>query len=96
MVSIEEEAINKFVKEQNNANNLLKVTRIVYSIKLNKGPLIKTDEIDLQADKIIVSFDNKHSLFKLKYIFSQYEKYNLTKRPSIVKFYRINPIEFRI
>ena len=94
--SIQEEAINKFLVEQNNSKNLFKITRTIYSITLNKGPVIKTDTIDLQADKISVSFDSKHKLFKFKYIFSQYEKYNLTNRPSMIKFYRINAVEHHI
>lgn len=91
--SIQEEAINKFLVEQNNSNNLLKIKRTIYSITLNRGPVIKTDLIDLSADTIIVSFDSKHKLFKFKYVFSQYEKYNLTNRPSMIKFYRINAVE---
>lgn len=93
MISIEEEAINKFLVEQNNVKNSLKVTRVIYTIPLNRGPVIKTPEIDLNADKIIISFDVKHRMFKLKYIFSQYEKYNLSTRPSMIKFYRINPVK---
>jgi archaellin len=92
-MTVVEEAINKFLVEQNNTNNLSKITRTVYSITLNRGPVIKTDEIDLKADKVIISFDLKHKLFRLKYIFSNYEKYNLTERPSMIKFYRINAIE---
>lgn len=94
--SIQEEAINKFLVEQNNSKNLFKITRTIYSITLNRGPIIKTDAIDLQADKIIISFDSKHKFFKFKYIFSQYEKYNLTNRPSMIKFYRINAVEHHI
>jgi len=93
MTSIEEAAINKFLIVQNNVKNILKVTKVIYAIPLNKGPVIKTPEIDLNADKIIVSFDAKHRMFKCKYIFSQYEKYNLSIRPSMIKFYRVNPIQ---
>ena len=94
--SIQEEAINQFLVEQNCSSNLFKITRTIYSITLNRGTIIKTELIDLPADNIIVSFDSKHKLFKFKYVFSQYEKYNLTNRPSMIKFYRINAIEHHI
>lgn len=93
MQSIEVEAINKYLIEKNKENILLKPSFSVYTIKLNRGPVIKTDAIDLQADKIIVSFNTIKSAFKLKYAFSKYEKYNLTKRPTMIKYYKINKVE---
>ena len=93
MQSIEVEAINKYLIDKNNDSVILIPSFSVYTITLNRGPVIKTDTIDLQADKIIVSFNAQKSAFKLKYIFSKYEKYNLTKRPFMIRYYQINAVE---
>jgi len=93
-VSIEDEAINKYLIENlHKPANLMKPSFSVYTITLNRGPVIKTDTIDLQADKIIVSFNSTKSAFKLKYVFSKYEKYNLTKRPFMIRYYQINAVK---
>jgi hypothetical protein len=93
-VSIEAEAINKYLIENlHKPLNLMKPSFSVYTITLNRGPVIKTDVIDLRSDKIIVSFNSKKSAFKLKYVFSKYEKYNLTKRPTMIQYYQINNVE---
>jgi hypothetical protein len=93
MESIEIEAINKYLILKNNENILLKPSFSVYTITLNRGPVIKTDVIDLKADKIIVSFNSTKKAFKLKYVFSDYKKYNLTKRPTMTHYYQINNVE---
>lgn len=93
MQSIEIEAINKYLVEKNKENILIKPSFSVYTITLNRGPVIITDAIDLKADKIIVSFNTQKSAFKLKYVFSKYEKYNLTKRPFMIRYYQINTVD---